>query len=115
MTQFVQLQSNLQAFQDAGIAVVALTYDKPQLQQDFVEKNNIQYPFLSDINAHSVKALGILNEQYQPGDSAYGIPYPGVYVINPDMEVVGKIFVEGYEKRVDALAVLTYAQQQLAQ
>ena len=115
MTQFVQLQSNLQAFQDAGIAVVALTYDKPQLQQDFVEKNNIQYPFLSDINAHSVKALGILNEQVQPGDSAYGIPYPGVYVINPDMEVVGKIFVEGYEKRVDALAVLTYAQQQLAQ
>ena len=59
--------------------------------------------------------LTIAYGQYQPGDSAYGIPYPGVYVINPDMEVVGKIFVEGYKKRVDALAVLTYAQQQLAQ
>jgi peroxiredoxin len=106
MAQFVQLQQYQQDFKDAGIGIVALTYDAPDLQQAFVDKNNISYPFLSDIDATTVKALGILNEEYQPGDGAYGIPHPGVFIINPSSEVVGKIFVEGFKTRVDAKAVL---------
>jgi len=113
MAQFVQLQSSLQAFHEAGIGIVALTYDEPALQRDFIEKNGIAYPFLSDINADAVKALGILNEKYEPGDSNYGIPYPGIFILNPDMEVVGKIFVDGYSKRVSSEAVLAYAQELL--
>jgi peroxiredoxin len=109
MAQFVQLQSSLQAFQKAGITVVALTYDAPQLQQAFVDKNQIAYPFLSDIDASTVKALGILNEDYKPGDGSYGIPYPGIFIVAPDLKIVGKIFVDGYEKRVSAAAVLAYA------
>jgi peroxiredoxin len=109
MAQFVQLQSSLQAFQEAGIAVVALTYDAPQLQQAFVDKNHIAYPFLSDIDASTVKALGILNEGYEPGDRSYGIPHPGIFIVAPDMKIVGKVFVDGYQKRVSAAAVLAYA------
>ena len=109
MAQFVQLQKYLQDFQAAGIAVVALTYDAPDLQQDFIDKNGIAYPFLSDIDAYTVKSLGILNEKYQPGDDAYGIPHPGIFILDPDMKVVGKFFVKGYEKRVDAQAVLAAA------
>jgi len=109
MAQFVQLQSNLAAFHEAGIEVVALTYDEPALQQLFIDKNDIEYPFLSDTDAFSVTALGILNEQYEPGDGAYGVPHPGIFVLNPEMEIVGKIFVDGYEKRVSAPAVLDYA------
>ncbi len=113
MAQFVQLQHNIQAFRDAGIAVVALTYDEPHLQQAFVDKNHIDYPFLSDVDAYTVTALGILNEKYQPGDGSYGIPHPGIFILNPDLEIVGKIFVDGYEKRVNAQAVLAYAQERL--
>jgi len=113
MVQFVQLQSKLQAFHDAGIGVVAFTYDKPQLQQAFVDKNNISYPFLSDVNAYTVQALGILNEENEPGDGSYGIPHPGIFILDPDMEIVGKIFVDGYEKRVSADAVLVYAKERL--
>ena len=77
--------------------------------------NGISYPLLSDIDATSILALDILNTEYESGDGAYGIPYPGIYVVNPDMEIVGKIFVEGYKTRVDALAVLGYAQERLAE
>lgn len=115
MRQLVQLQENINAFNEAGIAVVALTYDAPELQQEFVDKNGISYPLLSDIDATSILALDILNAEYEPGDGAYGIPYPGIYVVNPDMEIVGKIFVEGYKTRVDAQAVLGYAQERLAE
>jgi peroxiredoxin len=109
MAQFVQLQNNLQAFDDAGIAVVALTYDAPQLQQNFIDKNAIDYPFLSDVDAYTVKALGILNEDYELGDDAYGIPHPGIFVVNNEMEIVGKIFIDGYMKRMDAQSVLAQA------
>ena len=113
MRQLVQLQENITPFTEAGIAVVALTYDTPNLQQVFVAKHGISYPLLSDIDATSVKALDILNTEYTPGDDAYGIPYPGVYVVNPDMKIVGKIFVEGYRTRVDAQGVFDYALQVL--
>jgi len=113
MAQFVQLQSSLQAFHDAGIGVVALTYDEPQLQQAFIEKNGINYPFLSDVDAYTVKVLDILNQKYEPGDNNYGIPYPGIFIVTPDLEIVGKVFVDGYSKRVSAQAVLARAQELL--
>ena len=53
--------------------------------------------------------------EYQPGDDAYGIPYPGIFVVNADMEIVGKIFVEKYAERVEAAGVLKYAKQVLAE
>jgi peroxiredoxin len=86
-----------------------VTYDSPALQQKFVDAGSITYPFISDIDATTVKSLGILNTDYKPGDSAYGIPYPGTFVVNRDKKIVGKIFLEGFRTRVDAEDVLAYA------
>ncbi len=113
MKQLVQLQENLAGFEEAGIVVVAMTYDAPELQQAFIVAQGITYPFLSDIDAGSVQTLDILNTEYQPGDNAYGIPYPGVFVVNADMEIVGKIFIEAYSTRVNAAGVLAYAKSVL--
>ena len=60
-----------------------------------------------------MKALGILNTDYSPGDDAYGIPYPGVFVVNRDREIVGKIFVEDFRIRVDGQGVLATAEDAL--
>jgi peroxiredoxin len=100
-------------FQSAGIAVAALTYDAPALQKRFIDRFDITYPVLSDIDATSMRNLGILNEDYEPGDSAYGVPHPGVFVVRPDGTIAGKIFIEGYEKRLDAAALLTFAKDAL--
>ncbi len=32
-------------------------------------------------------ALGVLNESNSPGEPAYGIPHPGVFVVNTDNEI----------------------------
>lgn len=106
----MQLQERLAEFEAAGLGVVALTYDAPEVQDQFVRKYQIRYPLLSDIDAASVRALGILNTEYPPDHDAYGIPHPGVFVVSPDRIIVGKIFVEAYESRVDAASVLRYAQ-----
>ena len=111
----MQLQSQLESFHAAGLAVVGLTYDQPALQDKFIRERGIEFPFLSDINAQSMKALGILDENYQPGDEHYGIPHPGIFILDTNMQIVGKIFVKGYEKRVNAVAVLDYALEKLDQ
>jgi peroxiredoxin len=79
------------------------------MQRRFIDAANITYPFLSDINAETMIALGVLNQDYGPGDSNYGIPYPGVFVLNPEQEIVGKIFVDSFRIRVDGEGVLDYA------
>ena len=114
MKQMIQLQAAHDAYRAAGIGLVGITYDSPELQQAFIDRHGISIPILSDINALSFKTLGILNPQYQPGDTQYGIPHPGMIVIAPDGTVVGKLFIEAYSTRVDATAALAFAQQALA-
>jgi peroxiredoxin len=113
MKQMIQLQENKPGFDDAGIGMVAMTYDEPDLQQAFIDKHGIEYPILHDVNALSFTTLGILNEDYAPGDTAYGIPHPGMMVINPEGEVVGKLFLEAYSVRVDSAAALAFAKKTL--
>ena len=93
--------------------MVAITYDTPELQQAFIEAGSVTYPFLSDIDAGSFKALGILNDEYPPGDESYGIPYPGIYVLTPELEIVGKVFEERYQSRVHTETILAYAKELL--
>lgn len=107
--QLGQLQEYVAAFEAAGIGVVAITYDAPELQQEFIDAGGITYPFLSDINAESMIALGILNEEHSPGARAYGIPHPGAFIVNTHNEIVGKIFVESFRERVEAQSMLEYA------
>lgn len=109
MRQMVQLQEHSAAYDAAGIGMVAITYDDPQLQQLFIDKFGITIPVLSDIDALSFKTLGILNEKYREGDPRYGIPHPGMIVINPQGVVVGKLFLEAYSSRVDSAAALAFA------
>jgi peroxiredoxin len=113
MRQMIQLQAHKAGFDAAGIGMVGITYDDPVLQQAFIDKFGITIPILSDINALSFKTLGILNEQYQPGDTQYGIPNPGMIIIDAQGLVVGKLFLEAYSSRVDSAAALAFARTTL--
>ncbi len=113
MRQMIQLQENKAGFEAAGIGMVAITYDEPSLQRAFIDKFGITIPLLSDKDALSFKTLGILNEDYAPGDFQYGIPHPGMIVIDRSGQVVGKLFLEAYSSRVDSAAALAFAKTAL--
>ena len=114
MRQLVEMQALKEQYDTAGISLVAITYDDPALQKAFADKFDISIPILSDIDALSFKTLGILNEQYKPGDMQYGIPHPGMIVIDSKGKVVGKLFLEAYSSRVGAAAALEFARQALS-
>jgi peroxiredoxin len=109
----VQLQSHLNAYEAAGIGVAVVTYDAPTLQQKFVDKYRITFPMLSDVDATTIRNLGVLDTDYAPGDPAFGIPYPGVFIVDRGGVIVAKVFLKGYERRVDADGVLAAARAAL--
>ncbi|MEH6583789.1 MAG: peroxiredoxin family protein [Halioglobus sp.] len=113
MKQMIDLQQHKAEFDAAGIGLVGITYDSPEKQQAFAHKFGITIPLLSDIEVLTFKTLGIVNDEYQPGDEAYGIPYPGMIIIDPAGQVVGKLFLEGYSTRVNSAAALAYAKEKL--
>jgi peroxiredoxin len=113
MKQMIQLQTYKADYDAAGIGLVGITYDSPEKQQAFIDKFGINIPLISDIDVMSFKTLGIVNDSYQPGEEGYGIPFPGMIVIDTAGKVVGKLFLEGYSTRVDSQAALVFAQEAL--
>jgi len=95
----VQLAQWQDAFADLGVAVAGMTYDDRQLLADFHARFELGYPLLQDEDATHVTAYGVRNEQYEPGDSGYGVPHPGVLFIAPDGEIRAKFAVPGYRAR----------------
>ena len=113
MKQMIHLQKYKADYDAAGIGLVGITYDSPEKQQAFIDKFGISIPLISDIDVMSFKTLGIVNDTYQPGEEGYGIPFPGMIVIDKAGKVVGKLFLEGFSTRVDSQAALVFAQKVL--
>lgn len=95
----VQLAEWQDAFEAAGVRVAAMTYDDVTVLAEFHEAQRLRYPLLQDVDVKHVSAYGVRNLEYQPGDSGYGIPYPGVLYVGPDGTVLAKFAVPGYRQR----------------
>ena len=96
----IELNQQAKKFTDLGYGLAAISYDTQKVLQDFSTKQAITYPLLADQNAATMLSYDILNKQYLKGDDNYGIPYPGVVVINAKGRVTHKHFFQGYKKRV---------------
>jgi peroxiredoxin len=96
----VELQGYAEKFKALGYGVAAISYDDTEVLKNFTQEHNLSYQLLSDQSAATVKAYGVLNKDYKMGDDNYGIPYPGVVIINPSGNIDHKYFFKGYRKRV---------------
>jgi hypothetical protein len=67
----------------------------------------------SALPAMSFRKLGTLNEDDRPAESEYGLPHPGMIIINRENVVVGKLFVEVPTLRIDSAEALVYAKRAL--
>jgi hypothetical protein len=80
--------------------VAAVSYDSIAVLKNFADRQHITYPLLSDQGSKIIRAYEILNETIKPGTSTYGIPYPGIYVVDAHGRVVSKYFEDDYEDRI---------------
>lgn len=107
--QMLQLQQYQPYFQAAGIGLAVISYDSPAAQRPFIKRHGITVPVLSDRDALSFRTLGILNENDRPGAAGYGLPHPGMIVVDKNGTVAGKLFVSDHTQRVDAAEALAFA------
>ncbi len=95
----MQLQRHLTEFEDASVAVYAVSYDAPEVLAAFAEEFGITYPLLSDTDSSVIRRFGILNTLVRPDEAVYGIPYPGSYLTDEAGVVTEKSFYRQYRIR----------------
>ncbi|MDO9317458.1 MAG: peroxiredoxin family protein [Gammaproteobacteria bacterium] len=109
-----QLQRLVEAapqFQAMGINVATMTYDPVATLAEAVEEHGVEFPLLFDENVKHVNAMGILNTQYEPGQRAYGIPYPGIFLIDAQGVIRAKFAEEDYKLRPEFSLVMEEAKK----
>jgi peroxiredoxin len=102
----VELEQHLGAIRKQGLGVAAISYDSVGALKSFADRQHITYPLLSDPDSKIIRTYNILNEAVKPGTPTYGIPYPGVYVVDAQGRVVSKYFEDDYRERVSTAEIL---------
>ena len=105
----MQLTEIQDQFQAMGFNIAAITYDPVDLLLEVKEDQGIDFPLLHDEDVKHVNAFGIRNLDYEPGARAYGIPYPGIFLVDPEGVIRHKFAEESYRIRPDFADVLEAA------
>ncbi len=105
----MQLTEIAEQFEEMGFSVVAMTYDPVATLKTVEEDLGIEFALLHDEAITHVNALGILNTDHEPGERAYGIPYPGIFLVDPDGVIQAKFAEQDYRDRPDFDLVLQAA------
>jgi peroxiredoxin len=109
-----QLQRLVEAapeFQAMGINVASMTYDPVATLAAAAEEHGVEFPLLFDENVKHVNAMGLRNTQYEPGQRAYGIPYPGIFLIDAQGVIRAKFAEEDYKLRPEFSLVMEEAKK----
>ena len=104
--ELVEFQDKIAEFQEKGISIISISYDSVQVLKEFAEKYQITYPLLSDVNSDVIRMFGIFNTSIDSKHRWFGIPYPGIYIVDNNLTVVKKQFEKTYYERPTAETVL---------
>jgi hypothetical protein len=103
----VELAESFDRLTEAGLGVVAISYDSVAILNSFSERHGgVRYTMLSDPESEIINAFGIRNTDHAEGSMGYGIPYPGTYIVDVDGVVVEKFFAPDYRERFTADTIL---------
>ena len=105
----MQLTDYSEHLETLGFGVATLTYDEVALLKTVEEDQGVGFPLLHDEAVRVVDAFGIRNLDYEPGHRAYGIPYPGILVIDSAGVIRAKFAEEDYRDRPAFDAVIEAA------
>ncbi len=102
----MELEEKKQDFAERGLNIAALTYDSVAILRHFGDRKGITYPLLSDPDSEVIRAFGILNTNYAPDHESYGLPFPGMFIIDENGIVEAKFFEIDHRERYTASNVL---------
>lgn len=81
--------------------MVAMTYDPVDFLKEVELDRGATFTLLHDEAITHVNRLGILNTDYEPDSRAYGVPYPGIFLVDSEGVIRYKFAEESYRDRPD--------------
>jgi AhpC/TSA family/Disulphide bond corrector protein DsbC len=100
------LEQNVERIHSQGLGLAAISYDSVGVLKQFANRVHITFPLLSDHDSAVIREYGILNATVPKDSFAFGIPYPGTYVLNARGVVEAKYFEDDYKVRDTAASIL---------
>lgn len=88
-TQLKTLQGIAGEVEDKGYTLAAVSYDPPEVQQDFAKKQGLTYTMLSDGDSKMIDAFGIRDRKGR-GSKYEGYPYASIYVLDPAGNIMAR-------------------------
>ena len=104
----MELGQQQEAYQKIGLGIASISYDGAALLLNFAERKNLHYPMLSDPESKTIRAFGIFNDNVPKDNPAYGIPFPGMYIIDEHGVVKAKYFEDDHRERYTAASILVH-------
>jgi peroxiredoxin len=95
-----------QQIETLGFNIAVMSYDSIETLKIAEEDFGVGFTMLHDEAIKHVDAFGIRNPDPEPDHFAYGIPKPGIMLINPDGTILRKFAEEDFRIRPDLSDVI---------
>ena len=97
----MQLIDQSDRYRSLGLNVVGISYDDPSENKEFTVDNDLNFQMVSDQGTQTFSNLGVLNEGPDKDHFAYGIPHPGILLVDSNGVIQVKRAKEKYQERPD--------------
>ena len=97
--QMMDLNTGVAQIEKRGYRMAGISYDSPKILADFIEKRGIKYTLLSDPKSEVIDRYRLRDPQYPPGNRAYGVPRPIIFVLDRSGIIKAKLYEDTYKKR----------------
>jgi peroxiredoxin len=105
--QLIDVNNGIAEIEKRGYNVAGLSYDSPEILQAFTVKRNLTYTLLSDPKSEVIDRYNLRDPQYPPGNRAYGVPRPIIFVLDPQDTIKAKLYEESFKNRPPITAVIS--------
>lgn len=103
----MELHQGLPQLLDEGIKLYAISYDDVEALADYTRASGVSFTMLSDVDSAVIQQFGVLNTIVQPNEAPFfGIPFPGLFLLNEDGVIVDKLFNRHLANRDGVEAIL---------
>lgn len=112
--ELVDYQKKINEFKAKGLSVIGISFDPVDILKSFSDENNITYPLLSDAGSRVIRRYGIVLRGIPVNNRWYGVPHPGIYIIDKNLVVLEKHFEKSPDERATVENVLvTYLNKEI--
>ena len=104
--QMMDLNTGVAGMERRGYRLAGISYDSPEILKTFIERRKIGYTLLSDPKSQIIDRYKLRDPQYPPGNLAYGVPRPIIFILDRNGTIKAKLYEDTYAKRPPTTLVI---------